>query len=113
MRSVTVSLLVTLPALLRDRSALQLEILGCDINSKSWNGHAPSTCGSPDPTGCSGFGCHAWRDTIGDVVKPETVLGWHRRGTACSRWKSRHRPGDLRFLEPPHADSHDVGNKSA
>jgi putative transposase len=97
MRSVVVSLLVTLRASFRDRAALQLEILAlrhqlCVVNrsrpqrlrlthadrrlwvwlSKLWNG---------------------WRPAI-VIVKPETVLAWHRRGFRLLwTWKSRHRLG--------------------
>src|SRR5258708_7953640 len=97
MRSVVVSLLVSLRASFRDRAALQLEILAlrhqlCVVNrsrpqrlrlthadrmlwvwlSKLWNG---------------------WRVAI-VIVKPETVLAWHRRGFRLLwTWKSRRRLG--------------------
>ena len=97
MRSVIVSLLLTLRATLRDRAALQLEILALRhqlhvINrsrpqrlrlthadrmlwvwlSKRWNG---------------------WRGAV-VIVRPETVLSWHRRGFRLFwTWKSRHRVG--------------------
>jgi transposase InsO family protein len=97
MRSVIVSLLLTLRATLRDRAALQLEILALRhqlhvINrtrpqrlrftradrmlwvwlSKRWNG---------------------WRAAL-VIVRPETVLAWHRRGFRLFwTWKSRHRVG--------------------
>ena len=97
MRSVIVSLLLTLRATLRDRAALQLEILALRhqlhvINrsrlqrlrlthadrmlwvwlSKRWN---------------------EWRAAL-VIVRPETVLAWHRRGFRLFwTWKSRHRVG--------------------
>ena len=97
MRSVIVSLLLTLRSTLRDRSAMQLEILALRhqlhvINrsrpqrlrltradrmlwvwlSKCWNG---------------------WRAAL-VIVRPETVLAWHRRGFRLFwTWKSRHRVG--------------------
>jgi putative transposase len=97
MRSVIVSLLLTLRSTLRDRSAMQLEILALRhqlhvINrsrpqrlrltradrmlwvwlSKCWNG---------------------WRAALA-IVRPETVVAWHRRGFRLFwTWKSRHRAG--------------------
>jgi putative transposase len=97
MRSVIVSLLLTLRATLRDRAAMLLEILALRhqlhvINrsrpqrlrftradrmlwvwlSKRWNG---------------------WRAAL-VIVKPETVFVWHRRGFRLFwTWKSRHRVG--------------------
>src|SRR4030095_11478216 len=96
MRSVIVSLLLTLRASLHDRAALQLEILALRhqlyvVNrsrrrlrlthahrmlwvwlSKRWN---------------------EWRAAV-VIVRPETVLAWHRRGFRLFwTWKSRRRLG--------------------
>jgi putative transposase len=107
MRSVIVSLLLTLRASLHDRAALQLEILALRhqlyvVNrsrrrlrlthadrmlwvwlSKRWN---------------------EWRAAV-VIVRPETVLAWHRRGFRLFwTWKSRRRlgrptiPSDVRLL---------------
>src|SRR5260221_9937825 len=97
MRSVVVSLLLTIRVSLRERAALQLEILALRhqlhvLNrlrrqrlqftpadrmlwvwlSNVWNG---------------------WRASV-VIVKPETVLDWHRRGFRLFwTWKSRRRLG--------------------
>src|SRR5207253_8416821 len=39
----------------------------------------------------------SWRDSV-HVVRPETVVGWHRNGFRCYwAWKSRHRRGRPRL----------------
>ena len=39
--------------------------------------------------------CRGWRSAV-VIVKPETVLAWHRRGFRLPwAWKSRHRQGRL------------------
>src|SRR5437660_854500 len=39
----------------------------------------------------------SWRNSL-QMVRPETVVGWHRRGFRCYwAWKSRHRRGRPRL----------------
>jgi len=97
MRSVIVSLLLTLRASLRSRAVLQIEILAlrhqlqvlergrpgrlrlthCDRLLWVWMSHV----------------WHEWRAAV-VIVKPETVLAWHRRGFRLFwTWKSRRRVG--------------------
>src|SRR5438874_2589160 len=49
----------------------------------------------------------SWRDSV-HVVRPETVVGWHRHGFRCYwAWKSRHRPSLWRAI---FASGQDIGH---
>ena len=97
MRSVIVSWLFTLRASLRDRAALQLEILALRHQLQVLNGHAPAASGSPVPTGCSGSGCQACGKDGGQrssSSSPRPSSPGIGGASACFwTWKSRHRPG--------------------
>ena len=108
MTSVVVSLPHSLRLLLRSRASLHLEIIAlhhqlavvnrsrrprvrfATVDRMLWVWLSRSWCG--------------WRSAV-PIVKPETLIGWHRRGFRLFwRWKSRHRtgrpgvPADVRAL---------------
>jgi putative transposase len=102
MRSVIVSLLVTMPAWLRDRAALQLEILALRHQLQvleRTRPHRVRLTRSDRPLWIwLSRVWRGWRSAV-VIVKPETVLAWHRRGFRLLwTWKSRRRPADPRFL---------------
>jgi transposase InsO family protein len=97
MRSVIVSLLVTLRAWLRDRAALQLEILALRHQLQVLERTCPRRVRlTPSDRLLWVWLSQVWQGWRAAVVivKPETVLSWHRRGFRLLwTWKSRHRPG--------------------
>jgi putative transposase len=103
MRSVIVSLLLTLRASLRDRAALQLEILALRHQLHIVNRSRPQRLRLTHVDRM----LWVWLSEVWDewraavvIVKPETVLAWHRRGFRLFwTWKSRRRLG--RPVIPP------------
>lgn len=108
MRSVIVSLLWTLRSSLRDRTVLQLEILALRHQLQVLERTRPrrirlTRCDRLLWVWLSGV-WREWRTAV-VIVKPETVLAWHRQGFRLLwTWKSRHRqgrpavPADIRAL---------------
>jgi putative transposase len=97
MRSAIVSLLFTLRALLRDRAALQLEILALrhqlQVLERTRPGRVRLTRSDRLLWAWLSGVWRGWRVAV-VIVKPETVLAWHRQGFRLLwTWKSRHRPG--------------------
>ena len=108
MRSVVVSLLLTLRASLRDRTALQLEILALRHQLHVVNRSRPQRLRLTQADRMLWVWLskvwNEWRAAV-VIVKPETVLAWHRRGFRLFwTWKSRRRlgrpviPPDVRLL---------------
>jgi putative transposase len=107
MRSVIVSLLLTLRASLRDRAALQLEILALRHQLHVVNRSRPRlrlTHADRMLWVWLSKRWNEWRAAV-VIVRPETVLAWHRRGFRLFwTWKSRRRlgrptiPSDVRLL---------------
>jgi putative transposase len=108
MRSVVVSLLLALRASLRDRAALQLEILALRHQLHVVNRSRPQrlrlTQADRRLWVLLSRVWNEWRAAV-VIVKPETVLAWHRRGFRLFwTWKSRRRLGrpvirpDVRLL---------------
>jgi putative transposase len=115
MRSVAVSLLLTIRVSLRDRAALQLEILALRHQLHVVNRSRPQRLRlSPADRllwAWLSSVWNGWRAAI-VIVKPETVLAWHRRGFRLFwTWKSRRRQGrpaippDIRLLIRNMADA--------
>jgi putative transposase len=97
MRSVIISLLVTLRSSLRTRVALQLEILALRHQLQVLERTRPRRMRltRADRLLWSWLSrvWRGWQSAI-VIVKPETVLAWHRRGFRLLwTWKSRHGPG--------------------
>jgi putative transposase len=97
MRSVIVSLLLTLRASLRDRAALQLEILALRHQLQVLERTRPRRVWLNRSDRLLWVWLsrvwRGWRSAV-VIVKPETVLAWHRGGFRLLwAWKSRHRPG--------------------
>jgi hypothetical protein len=97
MRSVIVSLLVTLRASLRDRAALQREILALRHQLQVLERTRPRCVRLTRSDRLLWVWLsrvwRGWRSAV-VIVKPETILAWHRRGFRLLwTWKSRHRPG--------------------
>lgn len=87
MRSAIVSLLFTLRASLRDRAALQLEILALRHQLQVLERTRPRRVRLTRSdrllwAWLSGV-WRGWRVAV-VIVKPETVLAWHRQGFRCS-----------------------------
>jgi putative transposase len=108
MRSVIISLLVTLRASLRTRVALQLEILALRHQLQILERTRPPRVRLTRSDRLLWVWLsrlwRGWRSAV-VIVKPETVLAWHRRGFRLLwTWKSRHRagrpavPSDVRAL---------------
>jgi putative transposase len=108
MRSVVVSLLLTIRVSFRDRAALQLEILALrhQLHVVNRSGPPRLRLGPADRLLWAWLSSvwKGWRAAI-VIVKPETVLAWHRRGFRLFwTWKSRRRlgrpviPSDVRLL---------------
>src|SRR5262245_53163292 len=108
MRAVFVSLLLTVRATVRTRAGLQLEILALrhqhQVLERSRSRRVRLT--RADRLLWIGIAqvWDAWRTAI-VIVKPDTVIAWHRRGFQLFwTWKSRHRLGrptlarDIRIL---------------
>jgi transposase InsO family protein len=107
MRSVIVALLLTLRASLRDRVALQLEILALRHQLHVVNRSRPQCVRLTDADRMLWVWLSkVWNDwrTAVIIVKPKTVLAWHRQGFRLFwTWKSRRRgrpviPPDVRLL---------------
>jgi putative transposase len=97
MRSVIVSLLSTLRASLRDRAALQLEILALRHQVQVLERTRPRRVRLNRSDRLLWVWLsrvwRGWRSAV-VIVKPETVLAWHRQSFRLLwAWKSRHRPG--------------------
>jgi putative transposase len=97
MRSVIASVLLTLGASFRDRTALRLEILALRHQLNVVNRSRPQRLRltRTDRLLWVWLSCvwEGWRGVI-VIVKPETVLAWHRRGFRLFwTWKSRRRLG--------------------
>jgi putative transposase len=117
MRSVVISLLLTLRASLRTRAALQLEILALRHQLQVVE---RSRLRRVRLTGADRL-LWVWLSRVWDdwraavhMVRPETVLAWHRRGFRLFwSWKSRRRhragrpevPADVRLLIRTMADA--------
>ena len=108
MRSVVVSVLLTVRASFRDRAALELEILALRHQLQVVNRSRPQRLRITNADRMLWVWLSklldGWRDVI-VIVKPETVLAWHRRGFRLYwTWKSRRRlgrpgvPRDVRHL---------------
>ena len=102
MRPVITSLLVTLRASLRTRVALQLEILALRHQLQVLERTRPHRVRltRADRLLWSWLSrvWRGWRSAI-VIVRPETVLTWHRRGFRLLwTWKSRRGPGRTQFL---------------
>ena len=97
MRSVIVSFLFALCASVRDRAALQLEILALrhqlQVLERTRIRRVRLTRFERLLWVWLSGVWRGWRTAI-VIVKPETVLAWHRQGFRLLwTWKSRHRPG--------------------
>jgi putative transposase len=108
MRSVIVSLLVTLRTSLRERAGLQLEILALRHQLQVLERTRPRRMRLTRSDQLLWVWLSrvwpGWRSAV-VIVKPETILAWHRRGFRLFwRWKSRRRlgrpvvPPDVRLL---------------
>ena len=108
MRSVVVSVLLTVRASFRDRAALELEIVALRHQLQVVNRSRPQRLRITNADRMLWVWLSklldGWRDVI-VIVKPETVLAWHRRGFRLYwTWKSRRRlgrpgvPRDVRHL---------------
>src|SRR4029453_16748029 len=107
MRSVVVSLLLTIRESLRHRAALQLEILALRHQLHVVNRSRPQRLRLTHADRMLWVWLsqvwNEWRAAV-VIVKPETVLAWHRRGFRLFwTWKSRRRgrpviPPDVRAL---------------
>ncbi len=108
MQSIVVSLLLALRASLRDRTALQLEILALRHQLHVVNRSRPQRLRLTQADRMLWVWLskvwNEWRAAV-VIVKPETVLAWHRRGFRLFwTWKSRRRlgrpviPPDVRLL---------------
>jgi putative transposase len=114
MRSVIVSLLLTLRGSLRNRAALQLEILALRHQLHVVNRSRLQRVRLPRADRLLWVWLskrwNDWRAAV-VIVKPETVLAWHRRGFRLFwTWKSRRRgrpviPLDVRVLIRRMADA--------
>jgi hypothetical protein len=96
MLSVLISLLLTLRGIVRSRAALHLEVLALRHQLRVFQPSRRHDCASRTRTDGSGPGCrarHGWRAAL-VIVKPETVIAWHRQGFRLYwTWKSRRRTG--------------------
>jgi hypothetical protein len=97
MISVLVSVLLTVRSCLRSRAALHLEVLALRHQLQVLNRSRPPRLrpGQADRVLWVWLArlWSEWRTTL-VIVKPETVIAWHRRGfRAFWTWKSRRRVG--------------------
>ena len=115
MRSVLISLLLTLRGIVRSRAALHLEVLALRHQLQVLQRSRPRRLrlAKPDRWLWTWLSrCwNAWRTAL-VIVKPETVIAWHRQGFRLYwTWKSRRRSGrptvakDLRVLIRTMADA--------
>jgi len=96
-RAKLISLLLTLRDGLRSRATLQLEVLALPnqlhVLERSRTRRPRLTRADRLLWVWFARAWHNWRYAL-VIVKPETVVGWHRRGLRLFwTWKSRHRPG--------------------
>ena len=88
----------------------------CDISSTSSTFTAAALAAHacrPNALGLAVHTWNAWRTAL-VIVKPETVLAWHRQGFRLFwTWKSRRRVGDRPCPGRPPVDSNDGGDESA
>jgi putative transposase len=98
MFTLLVSLLFSVPSCFRTRAALQAEILALRyqllVLQRSSRGHK-LRLGSPDRAFWVSLSrlWTEWRSVL-IIVKPETVIAWHRKGFRLYwTWKSRHPSG--------------------
>jgi putative transposase len=98
MFTLFVSLLFTMPACFRTRTALQAEILGLRhqllVLQRTSRGHKLHLSSADRALWV--WLSRIWTDWRSAliIVKPETVIGWHRKGFRLYwRWKSRHSEG--------------------
>src|SRR3954453_19858154 len=97
MMSVLISLLATLRGVVRTRAALHLEVLALRHQLQVHQRSRPRRLHLAKADrwlwaclSCSGSG---WRTAL-VIVKPETVIAWHRQGFRLLwTWKSRRRLG--------------------
>src|SRR3954452_13376282 len=103
MTSVLMSLLATLRGVLRSRAALHLEVLGLRHQLQVMQRSQPRRLRlAKADRGLWAWLSHVWSGwrTSLVIVKPETVLAWHRQGFRLFwTWKSRRRTGDRRCPE--------------
>jgi len=95
--SVVLSLLHSLWSLGRSRASLHLEIFALRhqlaVLNRSRRPRLRLTAGDRMLWAWLSCSWRSWRSAI-HIVKPETVLAWHRRGFRMFwTWKSRHRTG--------------------
>jgi transposase InsO family protein len=97
MASVFFSLLHSLRFIIRSRVLLHLEIIALRhqlaVVNRSRRPRLRLTPIDRMLWACLSHSWHGWRSAI-HIVKPETVIAWHRRGFRLFwTWKSRHRTG--------------------
>ncbi|HEX2459726.1 MAG TPA: helix-turn-helix domain-containing protein, partial [Vicinamibacterales bacterium] len=97
MASVLVSLLHSLRFLVRSRAALHLEIIALrhqlGVVNRSRRGRLRFTSADRIFWAWLSAAWRGWRPAL-HLVKPDTVIGWHRRGFRLFwTWKSRERTG--------------------
>src|SRR6185295_18077309 len=97
MISVVVSALLTVRSCLRSRAALQLEVLALRHQLQALNRTRPRrlqlVAADRWLWAWLSRSWAGWRTAL-VIVKPETVVGWHRRGFRLFwTWKSRRRIG--------------------
>jgi putative transposase len=95
--SVVLSILLTVRASMRARAALQLEILALRhqlyVMARTRPRRVRLTMSDRLLWIWLSRAWQGWRAAV-VIVKPETILAWHRRGFRLFwTWKSRHRPG--------------------
>lgn len=95
--SVVISLLKSLDFVLRSRAALHLEIIALRHQLAVVNrSRRPRLRLTPVDRMLWAWLSHSWRGwrSAIHIVKPETVIAWHRQGFLVFwTWKSRHRGG--------------------
>ena len=105
--SVVLSFLLTLRISAHSRAALQLEILALHTSCMGCSEQAPAGPARDDGPLALGLLARLWTGwrTALVIVKPETVIAWHRRGFRLWwNWKIRRRtgrptaPADVRTL---------------
>jgi hypothetical protein len=87
MTSVLMALLATLRGVVRSRAALHLEVLALRHQVQVLQGSQPRRLRLANPDRWLwAWLSHVWRgwQTALVIVKPETVVGWHRKGFGCS-----------------------------
>ena len=97
MSSVIVSLLHSLRFVVQSRASLHLEIIALRhqlaVVNRSRRPRLRFTAADRLVWACLAQSWRAWRSAV-HIVKPETVIAWHRRGFGLFwTWKSRRRTG--------------------